>query len=478
MYRKSSIGWAKHLDFILLDLICLQAAYISACYIRHGRYILSESRMYRNMVLVFFFCQMSVSLFTNSFKNILKRGYGQELMAVFRHVVLTILLSTLYLFLTQEAVLYSRAVMMTTGVIYFADTYVVRCLWKDVLKKRGAGEGRRSLIVLTTAEMAREVIEGLKVNNYSGLRLVGIALMEETGMLRPGGAVEGVPIVANASTVVEYVCRKWVDEVLISLPREVALSEKIYGELVEMGVTVHLRILRAMRMEGQKQTLEKIGAYTVLSSSINMVTRSQAICKRCLDILGGLVGCLLTAVFCLVIGPMIYIQSPGPIFFAQERVGKNGKKFRLYKFRSMYMDAEERKKELMEQNRVKGGLMFKMEHDPRIIGGEKGIGGFIRKFSIDEFPQFWNVLKGDMSLVGTRPPTVEEWEKYELHHRVRLAIKPGITGMWQVSGRSKITDFDEVVRLDREYILGWSMRLDIRILFRTVTAVLEKDGAF
>ena len=171
------------------------------------------------------------------------------------------------------------------------------------------------------------------------------------------------------------------------------------------------------------------------------------------------------------------IKSPGPIFFSQVRVGKNGKKFKLYKFRSMYMDAEKRKKELMEQNRVKGGMMFKIDNDPRIIGGEKGIGGIIRKYSIDEFPQFWNVLKGDMSLVGTRPPTVDEWEKYDLRHRVRLATKPGITGMWQVSGRSDITDFEEVVRLDREYIVGWSLGLDVKILVKTVGVVVFRKGA-
>ena len=147
----------------------------------------------------------------------------------------------------------------------------------------------------------------------------------------------------------------------------------------------------------------------------------------------------------------------------------------------MYLDAEERKKELMEQNRVSDGLMFKLEYDPRIIGSEKGkgkgIGNFIRKTSLDEFPQFWNVLKGDMSLIGTRPPTVDEWEKYELHHRARLAIKPGITGMWQVSGRSDITDFEEVVRLDTEYIENWSIGLDIKLLLKTVLVVLKGSGS-
>jgi len=147
----------------------------------------------------------------------------------------------------------------------------------------------------------------------------------------------------------------------------------------------------------------------------------------------------------------------------------------------MYMDAEERKKELMKQNRVSDGLMFKMENDPRVIGSEKGpgkgIGNFIRKTSLDEFPQFFNVLKGDMSLIGTRPPTEDEWEKYSAHHRGRMAIKPGITGLWQVSGRSNITDFDEVVRLDRKYIDEWSLVNDIKILFKTVGVVLKGEGS-
>ena len=182
----------------------------------------------------------------------------------------------------------------------------------------------------------------------------------------------------------------------------------------------------------------------------------------------------MTGILTVFIAPIIKIKSPGPVFFSQIRVGKNGKKFKIYKFRSMYMDAEERKKELMEKNKIQDGLMFKMDNDPRII---KGIGNFIRKTSLDEFPQFWNVLKGDMSLVGTRPPTVDEWEKYEVHHRKRLAIKPGITGMWQVSGRSGITDFEKVVELDTEYITNWNLGLDLKLLWRTVVVVFRGEGS-
>lgn len=211
----------------------------------------------------------------------------------------------------------------------------------------------------------------------------------------------------------------------------------------------------------------------------------QLLFKRVMDIAGGLVGCLLTVIIFIFVAPIIYISSPGPIFFSQERIGKNGKKFKIYKFRSMYMDAEARKAELMKQNRVADGKMFKLDFDPRVIGNKilpdgtkkTGVGNFIRVTSLDEFPQFFNVLKGDMSLVGTRPPLPGEVSEYEIHHRARLAIKPGITGMWQVSGRSDITDFEEVVRLDTKYIKEWTPALDIKILFKTVKTVLGKEGS-
>lgn len=203
--------------------------------------------------------------------------------------------------------------------------------------------------------------------------------------------------------------------------------------------------------------------------------------KRLFDIIGGLIGSFFALILIAIIGPKIKKESPGPILFRQTRIGLNGKRFTFYKLRSMYMDAEERKQELMSQNRVSDGMMFKMDFDPRIIGNKivdgkqvTGIGEKIRSSSLDEFPQFFNVLKGDMSLVGTRPPTEDEWEKYKYHHRARLATKPGLTGMWQVSGRSQITDFEKVVKLDTEYINNWSIGLDLRILLKTIKAVVKK----
>lgn len=238
--------------------------------------------------------------------------------------------------------------------------------------------------------MIDTVISNIRLNNYDRFKITGIALVDADWI---GREIDGIKIVANADTVVEYVCREWVDEIFINVPKGMVIPENMINEFNEMGITTHIKLMHFSGTVGKKQNVERLGSYTVLTSSINMASMKDLFLKRALDILGGFVGCVITGILFLFVAPAIYIQSPGPIFFSQIRVGKNGRKFKIYKFRSMYMDAEERKKELMKQNRIEGGLMFKMENDPRIIGGEKGIGGIIRKFSIDEFPQFWNVLR-------------------------------------------------------------------------------------
>ena len=162
--------------------------------------------------------------------------------------------------------------------------------------------------------------------------------------------------------------------------------------------------------------------------------------------------------------------SAGPVF-SQERIGRNGKPFKFYKFRSMCPNAEAKLDDLLDQNEMDGPV-FKIKDDPRITR----VGKFIRKTSIDELPQFYNVLKGDMSLVGTRPPTVDEFRQYESHQKRRLSAKPGITGLWQVSGRNEIKDFEDVVKLDVQYIDNWSIGLDIKIILKTIKVVFEKGG--
>lgn len=479
MYRKAAKGWMKHLDFMIIDIICLELSYVIAYCIRNGFRNPWTQTVYSSMFLVFLLTDIVVIGYVRSLKNVLKRGYYREWITTLKHVCLVIMAGTAFLFITQMGSLHSRIALVLTGIFYFISSYISRLIWKKHLMSKGAlSEGRSSLLIVTTSDALEITIAEINKNNYGRFRVAGVAIIDKD---MTGQVVEGIPVVANPHSAAEYVCREWIDEVFVKLSPEFPLCHRLINQCIEMGVAVHLNLLKTGGIDGQKQMVEQIGPYTVLTTSLNMTTIEESFAKRFLDICGGIVGCIITGVLFLFVAPCIYIKSPGPIFFSQVRVGKNGKKFKLYKFRSMYLDAEARKQELMEQNRVNGGMMFKLKYDPRIIGSEngkgKGIGNFIRKYSIDEFPQFWNVLKGDMSLVGTRPPTLDEWEKYALHHRARLAIKPGITGVWQVSGRSEITDFEEVVKLDTSYITKWSVGLDLRILMKTVLVVLGQDGA-
>ena len=192
--------------------------------------------------------------------------------------------------------------------------------------------------------------------------------------------------------------------------------------------------------------------------------------KRALDIFGAIVGLIITGIIAIPIAIAMQFDDPGSIFYSQIRCGFDGRSFKIWKFRSMVSDAEQ-KKHLVE-NKAKGHI-FKNEHDPRITR----VGSFLRRTSLDEFPQFWNVLKGDMSLVGTRPPTVAEVAMYEERHFERLNVKPGITGEWQVKGRSEVLDFEEIVRMDLDYQKKWSVMYDVNLIFRTIAVVLARRGA-
>lgn len=193
--------------------------------------------------------------------------------------------------------------------------------------------------------------------------------------------------------------------------------------------------------------------------------------KRFIDVVGSLVGLLITGVLSIPIAIAIRIDSPGPIFFSQTRCGWMGKRFRIWKFRSMYIDAEARKAELEKQNQAQGAF-FKIDNDPRVTK----VGRFLRRTSLDELPQFWNVLKGEMSLVGTRPPTPDEVERYEVPEWQRLDVKPGMTGEWQVNGRSTVRKFEDVIRLDLQYQKNWNLIYDLKLIFKTVAILFNKNS--
>lgn len=482
MYKRNTARWLKHFDFILLDLLCLQMAYFVAYTVRNGFGNPYAEELYLNIGLVLALVSVLTAFFTELYSGVLRRGYYKEFISTLRQSVIVELIATFYLFFTKNGDAFSRMVLLLMGVFYLISSYMVRVFWKRILKKKTNDAAKRSLLIVTTKELMEECVRQIKQDTYNMFYFAGLVVIDED---YEGKEIDGIRVVANIDHVVAYACREWIDEVLINLPLDMPTPDEVVNAFTKMGIATHLTLAREHEFVGKKQFVEKIGNYMVLTTSISVATPSQIFLKRALDIMGGIAGCIITALLYLVLAPIIWVQSPGPVFFKQVRVGKNGKKFQMYKFRTMYIDAEERKAALMEQNRVKDGMMFKLEFDPRVIGNrvlpdgtkKTGIMELVRKMSLDEFPQFFNVLKGDMSLVGTRPPTLDEWEKYELHHHARLAAKPGITGMWQVSGRSSITDFEEVVKLDTQYISEWSMGLDLKILVKTVGVVLKREGA-
>lgn len=481
MYRKKGREWTKHVDFMLLDILCIQLAFIAAYIFRFGISNPYMDQDYRILGIAFLLIDFFVEIVSDSFKNVLKRGYFDEFLATCRHVILVEVVTTFYLFTTQMGDIYSRISYYIMVPFYIVISYTARIIWKRILRKRGFHSTKKSILILAPEQMLEETLQTVSKSCLGYTRIVAAALDADL----KGKAIAGISIVANHDEIIDFACSEWVDEVFIPPCDESDYPGELAATFMEMGIAVHTGITKAGSLPAGCQQVEKIGSYMVITTSMNYADSSKLFVKRLMDMAGGLVGCLITLLITIIVGPIIYINSPGPIFFSQERIGRNGRKFKMYKFRSMYMDAEARKKELMSQNKISDGMMFKMDFDPRIIGNKilpdgtkkTGIGQFIRKTSLDEFPQFVNILKGEMSLVGTRPPTLDEWEQYKPHHKARMAFRPGLTGMWQVSGRSNITDFEEVVKLDTKYINEWSLSLDVEILWKTVVGVLRKDGA-
>ena len=486
MYKRDLSGWAKYADFIALDLVSLQLACMLAYILRFwpGRgdsCFLYADKLYANLALLLAGIDFVVCIVFNSMHNALKRSPVQEGTSTMKHTLLVFSVMLAYLVASKTSTLYSRIVLYSMVILHAALGFALRMAYKTVLEQYFFRERIRSMLVVGDEANIAAYLESIARNAEDVFRIAGIIL---TGRDARGETVAGVGVVENLDTAADYICREWVDEIFVGEFRQNERVDRLVRECREMGVVVHI-LLPIDKNTSQKEFVEHLAGYSVLTSSVNCATPLEAALKRMIDIIGGVVGCMAALIVIAIVGPRIRKASPGPVIYSQVRVGQNGKRFRFYKIRSMYLDADERKAELMKQNRIPDGMMFKMDFDPRIIGNEilpdgtrkTGIGAWIRDTSLDEFPQFFNVLKGEMSLVGTRPPTVDEWERYKLHHRMRLAVKPGITGLWQVSGRSGITNFEEIVKLDTEYICNWSLGLDFRILFRTVIAVLKRQGA-
>ena len=472
MYSKKKRSWVKHLDFTLVDILCIMLALLIAYVWRFEWNFDLDSNvnvdLYIRMAIMLVLIDIFVIFFTESYSGILRRNKYQELRATILHCFIVFGVYLIYMYATKQSEMYSRQLLFTYLVLVVIFEYIGRVLLKRVIRRQKLKDKNKSeMIVVAESDTVERCLDEIAHNKYTDFKVVGVVVVDAD---LEGQTIQGIPVVANADDFLEYVRTNVVDEVYIDGNTR-ASSEALANTLVELGVTVHISLVHTNYMM-PNMVLENYASYVVLTTSMHIASTRQLFLKRLMDIVGSIIGLIITFIAFIIFAPIIKIQSPGPVFYKQIRIGKNGRRFTFYKFRSMYVDADKRKKELMEANEMDGN-MFKMEDDPRIIP----IGHFMRKYSIDELPQFFNVLKGDMSLVGTRPPTEDEYEMYKFHHKARLGFKPGLTGMWQISGRSDITNFEDVVAYDTEYIANWNIWLDIKILFTTIGVVLSGKGS-
>ena len=459
-------------SILLIDMVCVLVSYYLSLFIRFD--LISKEaypRDYHSMVgaYILILCLM-YTLFLDGNRWFFDRNNLRELYYTIRYTGILVVGLVVVLYLTQQAYEFSRLVYLifavTNTVITFAAHVVYKRFMLDYYRK---SVNNTKMLVLTKETTAQEVLETLQQEKTWDYDITAVALYDVD---MQGDEIAGVPVVASMEDVYDVVCQMMVDEVFISLPGvPVTEIREMVQRFEEMGLVCHYRV-DLFSKENPNTYVQQLAGYSVISFTLQSMDSRRMLIKRLMDIVGSLIGCVLTLLITPFVALAIKIDSPGPVFFSQTRIGKNGRRFKIWKFRSMYIDAEERMKELKAQNEIKG-LMFKMEDDPRITK----VGKFIRKTSIDETPQFLNILLGDMSLVGTRPPTEDEFEQYNGYYRRRMSITPGLTGMWQVSGRSDIQDFEEIVKLDLEYIDNWSLMLDIKILFKTVFAVLGRKGS-
>lgn len=423
-----------------------------------------------------------------------KRGILRHIKAAFlTNIFMAIIFSTL-VYTTHISDSIPRLFFGTFFSINFAISFA--CLFLiHFIKRQYLEHHTKKTIIITDNSSLEQAVYDIQKLNSEDCEIIGITSLsgkqadrfykvkilssnlktqpsKDTDSSSKNPALESIKLKELSLSTLEYVKRHQVDLVIFSVNHLVRKKiEHLIEAFSEMGID-SLITIDSFAIETLETKLEDFGTTNVIRLSPRLFTDGELLLKRLMDIAGALVGCFICLIFGLIVAPLIFLEDPGPIIFKQKRVGRNGKFFYIYKFRSMYQDAEAKLQTLKDQNEMQG-FMFKMKNDPRITK----VGKFLRKTSIDELPQFFNVLEGSMSLIGTRPPTVDEYNQYSAHHKRRISIKPGITGLWQVSGRSEITDFEEIVRLDCFYIDHWSITGDIKILLKTFAAVFTGKGS-
>lgn len=453
---------------MLLDALCIVSAgyfaYYSKYYLENGNWTL-DGDLFMAVIILVVFINNYVMGRLHLYGETKAGSRGLLLFAVLKSVVVSFLCLATFIYLYKEHEV-SREFIGFFAIYSFGflciERLVVRIYFLCFAHR--TFNARKILVV---GNMARgKFVSGLLSKQLSwGHQVIGMLAVDEEEAIAP-------ECLGKIEDLLEILQKYPVDEVVFAVHGGRAVDIGEYTQICKkMGIPS--RILPALWEPGEMSiSAERCQGVPFLVVAAENINSTGLMYKRILDCVGGLIGALILLIIYPAVSLAIKLESPGPVLFRQQRVGRNGRVFNIMKFRTMYQDAEAHKQELMSLNEMQGA-MFKIQDDPRITR----VGRWLRKTSLDEFPQFLNVLKGEMSLVGTRPPTLAEVKQYDLWHRRRISAKPGITGLWQISGRNKISDFDHVVELDCQYLNQWRFSDDLWILLKTIAVVCQRKGA-
>ncbi|MEA3334589.1 MAG: sugar transferase [Chloroflexota bacterium] len=397
------------------------------------------------------------------------RTFGDEIYAVINGTTTGFVVMVFIVFFWRPLV-YSRLIFVYATaliIVLLILARVIRRMLLGYLRSRGIGVDR--VLIVGSGSVGLSVIRNLVARPELGYKVVGVL---DDDPERGSKDIGRIPALGSIENFAEVLQQQQADEVIIAIPWR--FRTKIL-DLVSQSTRAGVRprvVPDLFQMSLSSVQLQDVAGIPMMSPSEAQLGSGARASKRLIDMIGSGIGLIILSPILLIIGTIIRLDSPGSPIFRQPRIGRNGKGFEVYKFRTMVQDADQKKDAIRHLNEADGPL-FKIKDDPRVTRA----GSFLRRSSLDELPQLWNVLRGDMSLVGPRPALPEEVEGYADWHRTRLATAPGITGLWQISGRSDIP-FDEMVLLDIYYIENWSPLLDLSIMFRTIPKVLAGSGAY
>jgi exopolysaccharide biosynthesis polyprenyl glycosylphosphotransferase len=448
----------RYIALLLWDSILLLFVWLAAKRYSHGSSILLDTESIPKFFLVVILFQIAL---------IASQGLYQAREKYYDYLKLVKTITSAYIFMLMVMFFYqpSQVVTRSTYLLSWILSIFFLCAGRatiDLLlrKLRQQGAIRQHTFLICQSEDAEKAYSLLeRQNRYKSIRLLNTSAfcLDKSN----------VDVLIEASRFLE------ISEIFVCSWNKLQNRMFLYWSLRNAGITLRILVLEG-EIFYRHSDISMLGNVPTIQFSPPIITGLDFWLKRSFDFIVAASLILLASPLILTIALLVKLDSPGPIFYKQERVGLRGRKFKVLKFRTMVINADQIQKELEAQNEMKDGVLFKMKDDPRITR----IGNFLRRYSLDELPQLFNILFGEMSLVGPRPLPVRDVQKFSEHHFIRHEVLPGITGLWQVSGRSDITSFEEVVGLDTFYMENWSLWLDLQILLRTAIVLLQKKGAY